>query len=343
MRECSKCGRQYSDEVQFCVDCGAKTEYKQVSLGQGNNNNNNTVLIAIIVALAAILITAGIVLAVVFLNKSNSKESVQQADISANSEATSEPEQQQETDNNEANDLGIYRTYFDSIDTEFGKLVMSDRVVGEYSTYKTGLQDALAQNNADNCKYNYDKLVALQNSLKVSSQKKMNSLESKLKKTEKKSYAKSAKKKAEYKKNKKLAKTAIAKGDYVTAKTYYEACSDLLREAKAKAKKKKKKSSSRKDDWYKTGVQDNSTYQQVYLSSLSSYEVSGFSKETKRYYMNTLFAAYGYRFQNQTIQAFFNRQGWYNPDYSIAPGNQNAIKKKFDSMCMRNYHLLGGN
>ena len=56
--------------------------------------------------------------------------------------------------------------------------------------------------------------------------------------------------------------------------------------------------------------------------------------------MNTLFAAYGYRFSNNTIQAFFNRQSWYSPDYSISVGNQDAVKNKFDDMCMYNYNLL---
>ena len=56
--------------------------------------------------------------------------------------------------------------------------------------------------------------------------------------------------------------------------------------------------------------------------------------------MNTLFASYGYRFNNSTIQRYYENQNWYSPDYSISAGNQDAIKKKFDGMCMYNYNLL---
>lgn len=386
MKTCSKCGGTFPDEKSFCSNCGipladfgnsiptqnpkSLNSFNQPNFQPTNQSNqpnnmgqqqkNNSTLIIVIISLVVVLLIACITLAVVLFKSSNQEDSdhgsQQTQEVSSQKQTSDSPQSSDDTssqgDESISNtDLTTYQMYADSLDASFGNYIMSDQVLGQYTTYQTGLTDAIAAKNEDNCQYNMDKLNELQEALKESSVKKISELEEKIKSQEGKSYAKSTKGKSEYKKNKKLAQTSVQKGDYANAKVYYEACVDALNDAKNKSTKKPKKTAKPSsgstqtkgnDTWYQTGAQDNVTYSEVFTTYLSEYEVRNFSKEMKRYYMNTLFAAYGYRFNNSTIQSFFNRQSWYYPDYSYSPGDQNGIKSKFDDMCLYNYRLLGG-
>ncbi len=349
---CSKCGAKNTSMDSFCKNCGSPlgggqpSPNKQYSSIPNNGNgggypapsgsgNKNIVLIVVVIILAVVL--AVIVGSLVSFKSSkqtlSDKAGVESQDGSG--DATS----------GDTLSLSEYQSYYDGIDDSFGGFIVSSSKKGELKTYKQSLEDALKNKNLENCKYNYDQLNDLKDSIESDSKDKINSLKNKINKYEKKSKCKKAKKGTEYKKNKKLAQAAADKGDYVDAKTYYEACLDTLK--KASKKKAKTVSSGRtlsgNDTWYQTGASDSDTYNAVYYNYLDANYVAGFSAEQKRYYMNTLFAAYGYRFNNSTIQSFFDHQSWYTPDYSIGVGDQTSIRSKFDDICSYNYSLLSGN
>lgn len=370
IKYCSKCGAQCTSLDAFCKKCSNPLSGKQPPVQnqikpqvqarpQSNiqpkkqtqtlQKSNNALLGAIIGVLAVILIV--IIFIVVKLDLfPGSKSDTPDKFISSeqpekyNSVIPENSENSDDTTDN-SSDLSFFQDYYDSINDVFSKLIVSSSKKGELKSYKNSLKDAIEDNNADNCQYNYDKLIDLEKSLKDSSKSEIKKLTDKIKKYEKKDKCKKTKNGTEYKKNKELAQNALSNGDYVNANTYYKACFDALEKASKKKNTAPSSSAStstaKKDDsWYENGIQDNDTFNRVYLYYLDPDEVSRFSSEEKRYYMNTLFAAYGYRFSNNTIQAFFNRQSWYSPDYNISVGNQDAVKNKFDDMCMYNYNLL---
>ncbi len=85
---------------------------------------------------------------------------------------------------------------------------------------------------------------------------------------------------------------------------------------------------------------DNETYVFVVMEKLDDATVANLSKEDKRYYVNTLYAYYGYRFTNNQMQEFFDSQEWYEPDMSVEPGDQDTISKKFDQIAKYNLKKL---
>ncbi len=85
---------------------------------------------------------------------------------------------------------------------------------------------------------------------------------------------------------------------------------------------------------------DNETYVFVVMEKLDDATVANLSKDDKRYYVNTLYAYYGYRFENNLMQEFFDSQEWYEPDMSVEPGDQNSISKKFDEIAKYNLKKL---
>lgn len=304
--------------------------------------NNNAILVAIIGVLVIIFAVIVVILA---------KFGLLPTPGSTKQDNTVSSEQTQSSENNAENSkntlsLKEYQEYYDNADDTFGKYIISSSQKGELKSYKDSLADAISSNNLENCQYNYEKLTGLEETLKDDSESKIDSLVTSIQKYEKKSKCKKTKNGTEYKKNKELAKNALDKEDYVNANTYYKACLDALKKAASKKTTQQTSSSSsssnsgKNDSWYQNGIKDDTTYNKVFLNYLDPAEVSRFSFEEKRYYMNTLFASYGYRFGNSTIQRYFENQNWYSPDYSIPVGNQEAIKNKFDGMCMYNYNLL---
>lgn len=339
---CSKCGTKNTTMDSFCRNCGAplavevhnlaeapypnipdekKDEaYPEMPEASDHNNKNHKLIIA-----AAILAIILIAIIAVKLSSSSSKTPLPDKTGTESQAGT------------ETQDFSEYQSYYDTIDDSFSGMILSSSMKGELKTYKKSLEAALKDKNLESCKYNYDQLNDLYNSTESSSKDTLNSLKKKMQKYEKKSKCSKAKKSTEYKKNKKLAQTATNKGDYLNAKTYYESCLDTLKKAN---KKKTSHSAATNDNWYETGASDSDTYDAVYNYYLEPDSVAGFSGEKRRYYMNTLFAAYGYRFNNRTIQNFFDNQTWYSPDYSIAAGDQSAIRAMFDDVCSYNYSLL---
>ena len=85
---------------------------------------------------------------------------------------------------------------------------------------------------------------------------------------------------------------------------------------------------------------DNQTYLLVTEEKLTSSYVSGLNSQEKRFYVNTLYAAYGYRFSNKQIQEFFDSQEWYNPDTDVKVGDQDSISRKFNDIAKHNLKLL---
>ena len=305
--------------------------------------NNNAILVAIIGVLAILFAVIVIILIKfgLFPTPNSTKEN-----NNVSSEQTQNVESAKEENSKKVLTLDEYQNYYDNADDNFNKYIISSSQKGELKSYKDSLADAISSKNLDNCQYNYEKLTELEKTLKDDSESKIESLVTKIQKYEKKSKCAKTKKSTEYKKNKELAKNALDKDDYLNANTYYKACLDALKKAASKKTTQQTSSSSsssnsgKNDSWYENGIKDDSTYNKVYLNYLDPAEVSRFSAEEKRYYMNTLFASYGYRFNNSTIQRYYENQNWYSPDYSISAGNQDAIKKKFDGMCMYNYNLL---
>ncbi len=359
---CQKCGCNIEDDSVFCPNCGNKimgannangnlnqnqsqymnqnayTNSMQGGQVQRNGSGNNAAIIVAFVAIVVIVIGLVFVLFVLKPFGKNGTGNNGNNPNNVSNMATTE------TANNAGDDLKEYEDYYNSTKEVFGKLLVDDENLGKIDGFKDALNDALDSKNVENCKYNYDKLKELEDTLINKSEKKIDSLKDDLSSWEGKKSSKKAKKKTSYKKNKSLAKNELSNGNYKMAKTYYQACIDALKTAKKKADKKKKSSSksssSTNDDWYKTGATDDTTVIEVTNDYLDFYAVRAMSTEEKRYYINTLFAAYGYRFNNKTIQNFFDNQSWYEPDYGIAVGDQTAIIKMFDQYAEANYDFL---
>ena len=94
------------------------------------------------------------------------------------------------------------------------------------------------------------------------------------------------------------------------------------------------------DDEFGPGDKDNYTYDLVTTTWLENSDIRDLTGEQKQYYVNTLFAAYGYRFQNPDLQRYFEYQDWYSPDYAYDPGDQDGIASNFDDIAKHNLKIL---
>ena len=357
MKKCPNCGAEFSDEVGFCVKCGTPVQYVQPMQNNfqqpymappAQNPKSNTMLIVLITFLSVLLVGGG-VLIFLLLNKDSDDPKPSSDTPVAEAEATPGADSgddgqtaDTQTTTDAAADLTTYQEYYDSVGDRFGKLILSATETGEYTAYLEGLGTALGEKNADACKTNYDKLVEMEGKLQDSSAEKVEKLKKKVKKLKKSSYAKSTKKSVSFVKAETKAKVAYKSSDYKTADKYYKSCVKKLNAGIKKAKKKKKKKKKTNDTRYITTGADDYTYSYVCNTWFDSYDISGLSYEDRRYYINTLFAAYGYRFKNKTIQAFFDRQSWYYPDYSIDVGDQTRVLRDFSDTAKHNYEMLKG-
>ena len=282
-------------------------------------------------------------LAVILLINNESRDSKQsQMTESSIDDAQSEKDGQEDLDEESKEvvdaDLSIYQKYYDSINETFDKLIISGSDSGEFSAYLQGLATALSDKNASSCKFNYDKLVELEEKLKTTSENTIKNLKKKIKNLKKKSASKKTKSSVNYIQLETKAEVAYESSDFKTAQKLYNKCISKLNKGIKKAKKTRKTD----DSLYKNTGYDNYTYDYVCNYWMESSDVRGLSSETKRYYINTLFAAYGYRFSNDTIQSFYNRQSWYSPDFSIPMGDQSRVQQYFSSTARHNMALLKG-
>ncbi len=414
MKKCPNCGAEYSDEFEFCVECGstlqtaqptpiagqqpndtqtqntgqipnmaaqqgytqmpnagaqqgytqmpnagAQQGYTQMpNMGQPYMNTptqekkGNRGLIAAIIILG-VLAVGGAVLAIILLTKgpdepaqpaATEQAGDPQAAATVAPEATEEPQatdskDQQPIDNGGGADLSTYQTYFDSVNDTFGKLILSGEQSGEFTAYLGGLGDALSAKDASACETNYNKLEELKGRLEDSSAEVVEKLQNKVKKLEKKAGAKKVKNSVAYIQARTRAETAYESSDYKSAQKQYKTCVKKLNAGIKKAKKKKKKKVN--DKFYRNPWKDGETWYDLTMFKLEDSDVSVLSSEKKRYWRNTIYAYYGYRFaSSDVIQAFFAYQDWYSPDMSVEPGDQGAIERKFGSVAKYNLKKL---
>ena len=377
MKRCPNCGAEFDDSYGFCSTCGTALQSVaplQTPPPQGPAPGMNTgmlpnvnpnmmpqqpqkksstgLIIALIIILVVLLIGGG-VLAFLLLNKGDDAPAApqqvqtEQPKKEETPVATEEPNIGETTDDQKTEDQSVdlseYQTYYDATGTTFGQLLMNDTETGEYTAYLQGLATALSENNESACKFNYEKLFELETRLKASSASTIQKLISKTKAYKKKKDAKKAKSSVSFIQAETKAEMANKSFDFKTAKTYYDKCIRILKKGIAKAKKekkKKKRTKSTNDSLYRNTSYDSYTYDYVCNTWFGNSDVRGLSSETRRYYINTLFAAYGYRFNNSTIQSFFDRQAWYTPDYTVAVGDQNTIVSWFSETARHNYNML---
>lgn len=364
MRKCAKCGKEYPDQIVFCVSCGSKLP--PIADTTTKSSSNKKLIIVIIIL--SLLIAASVTTVIIILNssKSGNETIVNEVQTVADQDAAEveQPEEnagtddQQlsdegsdqaivETDNQEdvseetveaSEDVGTYQSYFDSADNVFGKLILSGEQSGRFTAFYEGLESALESQDGDACRYNYEKLVDLEKEARKTSASAIKKLKKKFSKLTSKSSASKAKKKVAYIKAKTLAKSAEKTKDYRKAKKNYDKCIKMLQAATKSGNNGGKTNDSR----YRTNIQDDTTYYTLYSRELSSTEVNSLNADEKRYYINTLFAAYGYRFSNPTIQGFFDNQNWYSPDYTYDVGDQEGVRRAFNEFAEANYKKLTG-
>ncbi len=108
--------------------------------------------------------------------------------------------------------------------------------------------------------------------------------------------------------------------------------------------KKKKDTGGNKntggDVSYGPGDRDNYTYDMLINSKLSKSDVEGLSSSQKQYYINTIYAYYGYRFKNEKIQSYFENQDWYVADITFAVGDDSGVSSAMNSNAKHNMKLL---
>lgn len=345
---CSKCGSKNTSLDSFCKNCGESLNGSRDDLLENqissvnsdelewnleetlsNNKKKNMLLIIVAIVLTTVLIT---VIVLAFNLKSAKKTMPSNVGVKSQNEST------------DTNSFRKYNSCYKGIDKSFASLIVSESQKGELKVYKQLLGEALQNKNIEKCKDNYNKLNDLKNVIRSDSKDKINELKNKINTYEKNQSAKKTKESTEYKKNKKLAEVAVNKEDYVNAKTYYVACLETLKQADKKKKDNafNNTEQNQTDVLYQEGKLDYETYYKVYYNYLSGDNIPD-DIRGRRYYVNTLFAAYGYRFENNSIQKFFDQQSWYFKDLSIEKGNQSAIVEKFDDIGRSNYDLLCGN
>ncbi len=85
---------------------------------------------------------------------------------------------------------------------------------------------------------------------------------------------------------------------------------------------------------------DSDTHILVTTTKLTKEDVAELTASQKRYYINTLYAAHGYRFTNADWQDYFEEQDWYMVDENIEPGDQDAVSATFNETERHNLKLL---
>ena len=366
---CKKCGIEIVKGGRFCPKCGgtdffnpetnnvdkasnldALQPYNQ-DLAQSNvvehsqRQKKNGLIIAIII-LSLLVVVGGMLAVILFINNESRDSKQSQMTESSIDDAQSEKDGQEDLDGESKEidgnaDLTNYQKYYDSVNATFDKLIIAGSDSGEFSAYLQGLATALSDKNASSCKFNYDKLVELEEKLKTTSENTIKNLKKKIKNLKKKSASKKTKSSVNYIQLETKAEVAYESSDFKTAQKLYNECISKLNKGIKKAKKNKKTRKTDDSLYMNTGY-DNYTYDYVCNYWMESSDVRGLSSETKRYYINTLFAAYGYRFSNDTIQSFYNRQSWYSPDFSIPMGDQSRVQQYFSSTARHNMALLKG-
>lgn len=255
-------------------------------------------------------------------------------------------------------DMQTYRDYYNTVSEAFNKFIKSSAEDATFKTYRESFDKALKENNYKDSKYYYTKIYSLAIQLRDQSAQEIQTIKDDLAAKEKTETGKEALKQAEYKKNKNLGESERVAGNYAQSKIYFKSCIDTIAEVKAKRveekkKEKEEKKKQKEEERRRAETQklindsisyrpetDNFTYDYLTSYYLTSGEVAGLTSEQRRYYVNTIYAAYGYRFSNSIIQNFFDYQSWYTPDYGIAVGDQNAVKRYFNSVAKANIKML---